>query len=126
MIWAFLSSATAVKPPHDVIAIANEMKAITMVHNVAAAAPSIPKVEVFPVPTSSRCVVIMVCQYMIIYTALAVWRTYNQCYYTTPLVRYKTRALTQAAQTMTYAPMLCVLFMACRMRVEFLSDGKDE
>jgi len=34
--------------------------------------------------------------------------------------------LQSAAQTLTYGPMLCVLFIACRMRVEFLSDGKDQ
>jgi len=68
----------------------------------------------------------MVCQYMVIYTALAVCRTYLECYYSAPLVRYKTRGLTSALQTMSYAPMLCTLFIACRMRVEFLSDGKGQ
>jgi hypothetical protein len=34
--------------------------------------------------------------------------------------------LKAAAQTVTYGPMLCVLFIACRMRVEFLSDGKGQ
>merc|ERR1719478_2035626 len=34
--------------------------------------------------------------------------------------------LRSATQTLTYGPMLCVLFIACRMRVEFLSHGKDE
>jgi len=82
--------------------------------------------EVFPVPTASRCVVLMVCQYMIIYTALAVSRTVYGCFYSQALVRYKTRGLAAAAQTMTYAPMLCVLFIACRMRVEFLSKGKGQ
>jgi hypothetical protein len=28
--------------------------------------------------------------------------------------------------TVAYGPMLCVLFIACRMRVEFLSEGKDQ
>jgi len=35
-------------------------------------------------------------------------------------------SLRAAAQTLTYGPMICVLFIACRMRVEFLSDGKGE
>merc|ERR1719199_2249627 len=34
--------------------------------------------EVFPVPTTSRCIVIMICQYMIILTALAICRSYHE------------------------------------------------
>jgi len=84
--------------------------------------PDTPKV--FPVPTTSRCIVIMVCQYMIVYTALAVCRTYQEF---TGSGKGKVEAgLRAAAQTLTYGPMLCVLFIACRMRVEFLSDGKDQ
>lgn len=82
------------------------------------------QIEVFPVPTTSRCIVIMVCQYMIICTALAVCRTYHEFSET---VKGSVEAgLRAAAQTLTYGPMLCVLFIACRMRVEFLSDGKDQ
>merc|ERR1719450_1995049 len=85
-------------------------------------APEAP--EVFPVPTTSRCIVIMCVQYMIIYTALAVCRTYQEFSGTG---KGKVEAgLRAAAQTLTYGPMLCVLFIACRMRVEFLSDGKDQ
>jgi len=84
--------------------------------------PAVP--EVFPVPTTSRCIVIMCCQYMLIYTALAVCRTYQEF---TGTGKGKVEAgLRAAAQTLTYGPMLCVLFIACRMRVEFLSDGKDQ
>jgi len=61
---------------------------------------------------------------MIIYTALAVCRTYQEFSGTG---KGKIEAgLRAAAQTLTYGPMLCVLFIACRMRVEFLSDGKDQ
>merc|ERR1719161_1448698 len=87
----------------------------------------VPKVEgpkVFPVPTTSRCIVIMVCQYMIIYTALAVCRTYHE--FSETAKGSVEAGLRAAAQTLTYGPMLCVLFIACRMRVEFLSDGKDQ
>jgi len=80
--------------------------------------------EVFPVPTTSRCIIIMCVQYMIIYTALAVCRTWQEFSGTG---KGKVEAgLRGAAQTLTYGPMLCVLFIACRMRVEFLSDGKDQ
>merc|ERR1719456_1600011 len=80
--------------------------------------------EVFPVPTTSRCIVIMCCQYMVIYTALAICRTYSE--FTGTGKGAVEDGLTAAAQTLTYGPMLCVLFIACRMRVEFLSDGKDQ
>jgi len=86
--------------------------------------PKVEAPEVFPVPTTSRCIVIMVCQYMIIYTALAVCRTYQEFSGTGkgPVEA----GLRAAAQTLTYGPMLCCLFIACRMRVEFLSDGKGQ
>lgn len=80
--------------------------------------------EMFPVPTTSRCIVIMCIQYMVIYTALAVCRTAREF---SGAGRGKVEAgLKSAAQTLTYGPMLCVLFVACRMRVEFLSEGKDQ
>jgi len=61
---------------------------------------------------------------MIIYTALAICRTYHELSGTG---RGKVEAaLKSAAQTLTYGPMLCVLFIACRMRVEFLTDGKGQ
>jgi len=61
---------------------------------------------------------------MIIYTALALCRTYHEV---SGKAKGKVEAgLRAAAQTSTYGPMLCVLFIACRMRVEFLSDGKGE
>jgi hypothetical protein len=81
-------------------------------------------IKVFPVPTTSRCIVIMVCQYMIIFTALAVVRTYHE-FSETAKGRVEA-GLKAASQTLTYGPMLCVLFIACRMRVEFLSDGRDQ
>lgn len=80
--------------------------------------------KVFAVPTTSRCIVIMVCQYMIIYAALAICRSYHDLTETPRGV--VEAALKSASQTLTYAPMLCVLFIACRMRVEFLSDGMDQ
>merc|ERR1719230_1283465 len=80
--------------------------------------------EFFPVPTTSRCIVIMCVQYMIIYTALAVCRSYQE--FTGTAKGSVEAGLRAAAQTLTYGPMLCVLFIACRMRVEFLSDGKGQ
>merc|ERR1719453_1050215 len=66
----------------------------------------------------------MTCQYMVIYFLLAVTRTYHE--FSGSAEGELARGLKAAAQTLTYGPMLCVLFIACRMRVEFLSDGKDQ
>merc|ERR1719183_839117 len=60
---------------------------------------------------------------MVIYLALAVCRTYLEL--TSKAKGSVEAALRAAAQTMTYGPMLCCLFIACRMRVEFLSGGTD-
>jgi hypothetical protein len=79
---------------------------------------------VFPVPTAVRCIVMLTLQYMIIYTCLAVCRTYHEFGGTRN--DNVEAGLSAAAQTLTYAPMICVLFIACRMRVDFLSKGKDQ
>merc|ERR1719316_1566088 len=86
--------------------------------------PKLETPEVFPVPTTSRCIVIMTCQYMVIYFLLAIARTYHE--FTGTAKGQLIEGLKAASQTLTYGPMLCVLFIACRMRVEFLSDGKDQ
>merc|ERR1719311_200089 len=61
---------------------------------------------------------------MIVFTLLALVRTYHE-FSNTPSGMIE-GCLRAAGQTMFYGPMLCVLFIACRMRVEFLSDGKDQ
>jgi hypothetical protein len=61
---------------------------------------------------------------MIIFSCLAVSRTVHEV---SGVGSAKVdAALRVAAQTVSYGPMLCVLFIACRMRVEFLSGGKDQ
>jgi len=79
---------------------------------------------VFDVPTTSRCIVIMTVQYMIMYLVLACVRTYHELS-ATPKGALES-AMRAGCQTLTYGPMLCVLFIACRMRVEFLSEGKGQ
>lgn len=80
--------------------------------------------KVFDVPTTSRCIVIIVVQYMVMFLLLALVRTYHE-FSRTPKGSLEA-AMKAACQTLTYGPMLCCLFIACRMRVEFLSDGKDQ
>jgi len=80
--------------------------------------------QVFDVPTTSRCIVIMTVQYMVMYLALAFVRTYHEL--SEAPQGALLAGLQAGCQTLTYGPMLCVLFIACRMRVEFLSDGKGQ
>jgi hypothetical protein len=75
----------------------------------------------YPVSTTAKCIISITIQYMVVYLALAVVRTYHE-------VRGTAKgsveaALAAAAQTLTLGPMLCVLFIACRMRVVWLSQG---
>merc|ERR1719240_1152168 len=76
------------------------------------------------VPTSLQCVINLTIQYMGIYTAIAIGRMVadfmgaNFEHYTVG------EDLTRAAITVNYAPMLAILFLACRMRVNWLTQSK--
>merc|ERR1719399_2206350 len=63
-----------------------------------------------------QCVISLTIQYMLIYTALALCRTaadsFGMKYDNIPLEKI----LQTAALTVNFAPMLAVLFLACRMR----------
>jgi len=77
-----------------------------------------------PVSTSMQCVVSLTIQYMLVYTALAIVRTaadaFGLKYDNLPIQKI----LQTATITVNYAPMLAVLFLACRMRVTQLTKGK--
>merc|ERR1719160_1487715 len=77
-----------------------------------------------PVSTALKCVISLTVQYMGIYTAIAICRvvadhTGINC---TQWTIYE--ALVQATLTVNYAPMLAIMFLACRMRVVWLTQGK--
>merc|ERR1719265_41912 len=76
------------------------------------------------VSTALNCVVSLTIQYFVVYTALALCRTaadvWNLKYEAVPLQKI----LQTAAITVNYAPMLAVLFLAVRMRVTWLTQGK--
>jgi len=80
--------------------------------------------KVSPVSTALNCVVSLTIQYFVVYTALALCRTaadvWNLKYESVPLQKI----LQTAAITVNYAPMLAVLFLAVRMRVTWLTQGK--
>merc|ERR1719359_2376720 len=80
--------------------------------------------KVNPVSTSLQCVVSLTIQYFLVYTALALVRTaadaFNIKYENLPVQDI----LITATYTVAFAPMLAVLFLGCRMRVTWLTQGK--
>merc|ERR1719191_2588204 len=80
--------------------------------------------KVNPVSTSMQCVVSLTIQYFLVYTALALGRTVAKSlgvsYGNTPILEI----LKTATYTVSFAPMLAVLFLAYRMRVTWLTQGK--
>jgi len=75
-----------------------------------------------PVSTTMQCIINLTVQYFIVYTALAVVRTYNELNHTAPMKSAQS-ILNGAATTVNYAPMLSVLFLGTRMRALQLSGG---
>merc|ERR1719409_470886 len=80
--------------------------------------------KVNPVSTSMQCVISLTIQYFLVYTAIALCRTAADVlkvdYGKFPVMDI----LKVAATTVSYAPMLAILFLACRMRVTWLTQGK--
>jgi hypothetical protein len=75
-----------------------------------------------PVSTTMKCIINLTIQYFIVYTALAIVRTYNELNNTAPLT-FAPKILEAACTTVNYAPMLSVLFLGTRMRALQLSGG---
>ena len=68
------------------------------------------KVQVTPeVSTTMKCVINLTIQYFVVYTALAVVRTYNELNNAAPLTTAP-KILEAACTTVNYAPMLSVFF----------------
>merc|ERR1719160_88100 len=76
------------------------------------------------VPTALKCVINLTCQYMGIYTALAILRVVADFQGVNAKKWTVYEALEQATLTVNYAPMLAIMFLACRMRVTWLTQGK--
>lgn len=71
-----------------------------------------------------QCVISLSIQYFVIYTLLAMIRTANQ-FTGHSMVGFQ-KIMETAATTVTYAPMLSVLFLGVRMRAIQLSQGQTE
>merc|ERR1719475_32382 len=76
------------------------------------------------VTTAMQCVVSLTIQFMIVYTALAVCRmasdAFGMKYDNVPIQKI----LVTATLTVAFAPMLAILFLAFRMRVNQLTKNK--
>ena len=76
------------------------------------------------VPTAMQCVVSLTIQFMVIYTALAIVRMaadgYGFKYDNFPIQKI----LQTASLTVAFAPMLAILFLAFRMRVNQLTKNR--
>merc|ERR1719393_1089057 len=76
------------------------------------------------VPTAMQCVVSLTIQFMIVYTALAICRMaadgFGMKYDNVPIQKI----LVTASLTVAFAPMLAILFLAFRMRVNQLTKNK--
>merc|ERR1719408_148278 len=71
-----------------------------------------------------KCVINLTIQYMIVLTALGICRTYcdlNKIEHNKSAVA---RTLKDASETVFYAPMACLMFVGCRMRVLQLTRGQ--
>merc|ERR1719191_2353912 len=71
-----------------------------------------------------QCVINLSIQYFVVYTLLAFMRTFNQ--FTGNSLLGMQKILETACTTVTYAPMLAVLFLGIRMRAIQLTQGETE
>lgn len=77
------------------------------------------------VSTTLLCIMNLTVQYFVIYTALAILRTYGQMQGMGSVMGLL-RITETAASTVVYAPMLSVLFLGTRMRAIQLAQGETE
>merc|ERR1719420_989979 len=70
-----------------------------------------------------KCIISLTIQYMTVYTALGICRTYLDFTKVPHDSSALCKALKSASETMFYAPMVCMMFVGFRMRVLQLSKG---
>jgi len=78
-----------------------------------------------PVSVTLNCVMALTIQCLVIYTALAAMRNYDELSGRTQ-PSLLTETLTAAARSTQYPPMMCMLFVACRMYVLATTEGLGE
>jgi len=115
VVLSFLCVVEALELGHDHRATFLAQKSVAAsAHHASEGVP--------PVSTTMKCVINLTIQYFVVYTALAVIRTYNELFNTAQVVK-PVKILEAACSTVNYAPMLSVLFLGTRMRALQLSGG---
>jgi len=74
--------------------------------------------------TTMKCIISLTIQYMTVFTALGICRTYLDFTKVAHETSALCVALKSATDTMFYAPMVCMMFVGFRMRVLQLTGGK--
>jgi len=83
-----------------------------------------PNMHFEPLSTTMKCVLNLTIQYIVVYTALGISRSYCD-FKGTPYDKSAIQqALKAAAETMFFAPMACLMFIGFRMRVLQLTKGE--
>jgi hypothetical protein len=82
-----------------------------------------PNMHFSEVSTTMKCIISLTIQYMVIYTALGICRSYLDFQGVAHEDSAAAKALKSASETMFYAPMVCMMFVGFRMRVLQLSKG---
>merc|ERR1719191_2208334 len=80
--------------------------------------------KVNPVSTALQCTINLTIQYLGIYTAIAILRVVADFMGQNSKSWTVGEALDNAVVTVNYAPMLAIMFLACRMRVTWLTQAK--
>jgi len=83
-----------------------------------------PGMQVSPLSTTMKCVINLTLQYIVIFTALGICRSYLDLQGQSHKESAVQTALSHAADTVFYAPMACLLFVGFRMRVVQLTKGQ--
>lgn len=76
-----------------------------------------------PISTPMKCVLLLTLEHLLVYSALAVCRAYAQWYNMKHRDLAAYRVLASAATMVNNAPMLALLFLICRLRVLYQSQG---
>jgi len=82
-----------------------------------------PNMNFSEVSTTMKCIISLTIQYMCVFTALGICRSYLDFTKTPYDDSQVQKALKSASETMFYAPMVCLMFVGFRMRVLQLTKG---
>jgi len=83
-----------------------------------------PNMHFEPLSTTMKCVISLTLQYIIVYTALGISRSYCDFKEIPHKDSAVQQALKDASGTMFFAPMACLMFIGFRMRVLQLTQGE--